>query len=168
MPGVGHTAPMSRAFTREPDADAAAAADVLPDRPISTHANFVTAAGLAAIIERLRMLTVEQANAQERGDVRELAVIARERRYWTARRASAQVIEPDARPTVVRFGLRVALAFADGANVEFRIVGEDEADPVAGLLSYVSPVARALLGLGVGEVANLNGREAKIVSLVVT
>ena len=44
---------MSRAFTREPDADAAAAADVLPDRPISEHANFVTP--LARCVLRLKL-----------------------------------------------------------------------------------------------------------------
>lgn len=40
---------------------------------------------------------------------------------------------------------------ADGREQTYRIVGEDEADPVRGTISYVSPVARALLGKQVGE-----------------
>jgi len=156
---------MSRAFTREPDADAAAAGDVLPDRPISEHPNYVTRNGLAAIESTLRDLEAQRLGARERSDARDLAVIARELRYWIARRATAQVVEPAENPGVVRFGVEVALEFADGSRRMFRIVGEDEADPTHARLSYVSPLAQALLGARVGDVVDVGGRSAAIVSL---
>ncbi|MGB8694161.1 MAG: transcription elongation factor GreA [Steroidobacteraceae bacterium] len=156
---------MSRAFTREQDPDAAAAADILPDRPISAHPNFVTAEGLAAMEETVRQLTVARTAAQEQGDVRELAVTARELRYWSARRASARLIEPELQPQVIRFGVQATLRHDDGSLRVFRIVGEDEADPGAGKLSYVSPIARSLLGAALGERLKVAEREVEITAL---
>jgi transcription elongation GreA/GreB family factor len=59
---------------------------------------------------------------------------------------------PDAveRETVA-FGSRATFARDDGRRQTFRIVGEDEADPRAGSISYISPVARALIGKAVGD-----------------
>jgi transcription elongation GreA/GreB family factor len=53
----------------------------------------------------------------------------------------------------------------DGRRQTYRIVGEDEADPVHGTLSYVSPVAQALMGKPVGEVVEAGHGEAKIVEI---
>lgn len=156
---------MSRAFTREMDPDAAAAADVLPDRPISTETNFVTASGLAEIEQMLQRLAAARSAAQQQGDVRELAVLAREQRYWSARLASARLIDPGEQPQVVRFGVQATLRREDGSLLEYRIVGEDEADPGAGKLSFVSPVARALLGARPGERVALAGHELTIIAL---
>lgn len=156
---------MSRAFTREQDPDAAATADVLPDRPLSSHPNFVTVAGLAAIDATLLKLGAQRAQARERGDARELAVIARDLRYWNARRASARVIESELRPRVVRFGVLVTLRHRDGSQRLFRIVGEDEADPTAGTISFVSPVAQQLLGAGVGDTLMINDQHLEVVAL---
>ena len=47
----------------------------------------------------------------------------------------------------------------------YRIVGEDEADPALGTLSYVSPVAQALMGKQVGEVVEAGHSEAEIVAI---
>ncbi len=47
---------------------------------------------------------------------------------------------------------RVTIARDDGRRQTYRIVGEDEADPAAGTLSYVSPLARALMGKSPGDV----------------
>ena len=156
---------MSRAFTREPDADAAAAADVLPDRPISNETNFVTATGLAEIETRLRRLAAARTVAAEQDDVRELAVLGREQRYWTARFSSARLIDPGERPQAARFGVRISLQHQDGTLLVFRIVGEDEADPAAGKLSFVSPVARALLGARPGDEVTIAGRKLTVVAL---
>jgi transcription elongation GreA/GreB family factor len=156
---------MSRAFTREPDADAAAAADVLPDRPISSETNFVTATGLAEIEATLQRLTAARSTAAKQRDVRELAVLAREQRYWAARLASARLIDPGEQPQVARFGVRISLQHPDGTRLVFRIVGEDEADPAAGKLSFVSPVARSLLGARLGDQVSIAGRELEVVAL---
>jgi transcription elongation GreA/GreB family factor len=156
---------MSRAFTREPDADAAAAADVLPDRPVSAEPNFVTALGLADIERTLHRLALARTTAQQQGDVRELAVLARDLRYWNARRASARLIDPGVQPQVVRFGVEVTLRYEDGSLKAFRIVGEDEADPAAGKLSYLSPIASSLLGKRQGDQLLINGRAARVAAL---
>jgi transcription elongation GreA/GreB family factor len=58
--------------------------------------------------------------------------------------------DPVERDTVT-FGSRVTFARDDGRRQTFRIVGEDEADPRAGSISYVSPVARTLIGKAVGD-----------------
>ena len=53
----------------------------------------------------------------------------------------------------------------DGRVQTYRIVGEDEADPKAGTISYVSPVARLLSGKAVGDVARLGGQELEITAI---
>ena len=54
---------------------------------------------------------------------------------------------------------------ADGRVQKYRIVGEDEADPKAGTISYVSPVARAVMGKAVGDVAETSGQEIEIIEI---
>ena len=67
--------------------------------------------------------------------------------------------------STVRFGNRVTIARDDGRTQTFRIVGEDEADPAEGLLSYVSPLARALTGKRVGDVVPAGQSEAEILAI---
>ncbi|APH59756.1 GreA/GreB family elongation factor [Granulibacter bethesdensis] len=142
---------MSRAFVSE-DAMAAQAAEV-PERPISDRPNLVTLSGLAAIeaeIARLQTALVEEKQSTvEESEHR--AVLARDLRYWLARRASAQLV-PTAPEDVeeVAFGDTVKLKLG-GRTVTYRIVGEDEADPKQGLISYASPLAEALLGAALEE-----------------
>jgi transcription elongation GreA/GreB family factor len=144
---------MSRAFVKEDD-DAAAA---LPERPISPHPNYVTAAGLAGIEAETARLQAEMHAAA--GDRDAAARIGRDLRYWQARRASAELIPAPADNGQVRFGSRITLRDASGQMRTLRIVGEDEADPRAGTLSYVAPLARALIGKAAGdEVAAPGGR----------
>ena len=59
----------------------------------------------------------------------------------------------------------VEIAREDGRSQTFRIVGEDEADPAAGSISYVSPMARALLGKSVGDSAVVNGAEVEVIAV---
>ena len=156
---------MSVAFTKESDSEAVAAD--LPDRPISAHPNLVTPAGLAAIDTELSVAKVAYAEAQAGGaisaDRTAMARATRDLRYWSARRGSAQVIEAAIDDTVV-FGVTVTIEGAAGTRT-WRIVGEDEADPANGSVSYVSPLARALLGKGVGEVAKVAGTDVEIVAV---
>src|SRR4051794_30672797 len=143
---------MAVAFTREEDYEARAAD--LPDRPISAHPNLVTASGLAMIDAELAAARAAYAGAQADGgisaDRTAMARATRDLRYWSARRASAQLVEPDGPPQTVQFGRTAEIERDDGRRQAFRIVGEDEADPANGSISYVSPLARALLGKAVG------------------
>ena len=65
----------------------------------------------------------------------------------------------------VVFGGQVSFEREDGRRQTFRIVGEDEADPAKGAVSYISPLAQALLGKGVGELALVAGQEVEIVAV---
>ncbi|MBO9708458.1 MAG: transcription elongation factor GreA [Caulobacter sp.] len=158
---------MSVAFTKEGDSEAFAA-DLL-DRPISPHPNLVTPSGLALIEDELAAARAAYSAAQAGGDVAQdrtaMARATRDLRYWSARRASAQVRELDPASVVVQFGGRVTFDREDGRRQTFRIVGEDEADPAKGSVSYVSPVAQALLGKGVGDTAMVAGGEVEIVAI---
>jgi transcription elongation GreA/GreB family factor len=150
---------MSRAFVKEDDD----AVEDLPDRPISTAPNLVTAEGLAAIEAEVAHLTAALAAA---GDDRgERARINRDLRDWTARRGSAHVQPPPADCSSVRFGCTVALDRDDGRRQTFRIVGEDEADPEHGTLSHVSPLARALMGKAVGDSVTVASHELEITKI---
>src|SRR4029077_11718247 len=93
--------PMSRAFVK----DGEDAFDEPPDRPISPHPNLVTPEGLAAIEATLARLHEEYAAAQRSHARAALALAARDLRYWTARRASAQVVAAPADSAKVHFGL---------------------------------------------------------------
>jgi transcription elongation GreA/GreB family factor len=153
---------MSRAFIRESDSDAT---DALPERPISPHPNFVTRTGLAKIDSRLRELEALRSTALTAGDRSALAGIERDLRYWKQRRSSARIIAPPAAPEIVRFGVAVSLQFDDGAERRYRLVGEDEADPPAGLISWTSPVGSALIGRRAGEIVQVTGRQAEIIAM---
>ena len=158
---------MAVAFTREEDYEAQAAN--LPDRPVSAHPNLVTAEGLAAIEAELAAARAAYAAAQTEGgisaDRTAMARATRDLRYWSARRGTAQLTEPEAAPDEVAFGRTVELEREDGRRQVFRIVGEDEADPKAGSVSYVSPLARAVLRKRVGDVVVVNGAEVEIVAV---
>ena len=153
---------MSRAFVKEPDG---AEAQELPDRPISEYPNLVTPQGLAQIEERLTRLHEQHAQAQASGDRAALASIGRDLRYWTARRSTAQSMPAPEQTDKVQFGSTAPIVRDDGRRQTFRIVGEDEAEPAEGTLSYVSPVARALLNKSVGDVIQAGSGEAEIVEI---
>ena len=154
---------MSRAFVKEPDGDEAF--EPLPDRPISEHPNLVTPQGLAQIEETLTRLHAEHARAQGAGDRAALASVGRDLRYWTARRSSAQLMPVPESNDRVQFGSTVTIERDDGRRQTWRIVGEDEAEPTKGTLSYVSPVARALMNKAVGDVVQAGSEEAEIVEI---
>ena len=157
---------MSVAFTREEDLEATAAD--LPDRPISPHPNLVTPQGLAAIDAALASARAAYAAAQSRGDIEAdrtaMARATRDLRYWSARRATAQLVETPADGRV-RFGGSVTIEREDGRPQTWRITGEDEADPAAGSVSHVSPLAVALIGKRVGDEATVAGQTVEIVAV---
>ncbi len=153
---------MSRAFVKEPDGDAAV--EDLLDRPVSPHPNFVTSEGLAQIEAALADVEREHTAALAADDKTAIARTARDLRYWTARRASAQVAAPR-QDGQVHFGLTVTLVRDDGKRQTYRIVGEDEADPAHGTLSYVAPLARAMMNKQVGDIVEAGNAEMEIVEI---
>lgn len=159
---------MSVAFTKETDSEAVAAD--LPDRPISGHPNLVTREGLDAIEAALAAGRAAYAAAQGVGgiaaDRTAMARATRDLRYWSSRRANAQLIETGTTDGTARFGSTVTIERADGRRQSYRIVGEDEAEPALGSVSWVSPLARALAGKRVGDSVTLAGHEVELVGLV--
>ena len=149
---------MSRAFVKEQDGGEAF--EDLPDRPVSEHPNFVTPDGLAQIEAEVKRLEAEAA-AVSPDDKADTARVNRDLRYWTARKGTAQLVEKVGGETV-HFGSTVTVVREDDAKQTFHIVGEDEADPARGSLSYVSPLARAITGKNIGDVVEVNGQEVEI------
>jgi len=152
---------MSRAFVKEFDGEEVE----LPDRPVSEHPNLVTAEGLAQIDAALARLHASHAHAQAAADRSALASVGRDLRYWAARRSTAQLIPAPSSNDKVQFGSTVTILRDDGRRQTYRIVGEDEAEPAKGTLSYVSPVARALMHKQVGDVVRAGAGEAEITEI---
>jgi transcription elongation GreA/GreB family factor len=152
---------MSRAFVKEVEREI----NDLPDRPVSTHTNFVTAEGLAAIEQTLSRFEAANKAAIAKNDPMAIAATQREVRYWSARRSTAKVIEAAADKSKVHFGTTVTVQRDDGRAQTFRIVGEDEAEPARGTISYVSPLARAVLGGMVGDAVEIPGGNATITQI---
>lgn len=154
---------MSRAFVKEPDG--LEAFEDLPDKLISEHRNIVTADGLAMIEAEASRSAEDLAAAQAINDRAAISRASRDLRYWSARRATAEVLQPPTDTNEVHFGSTVTIARDDGRKQTFRIVGEDEANPSKGTLSYVSPLAQALLGKALGDVVTAGNGEAEIVKI---
>ena len=154
---------MSRAFVRE--IDGAEVPQDLPERPVSSHPNFVTARGQRQIEDHIRELEAAREEPKRSEDKDALGRVDRELRYWQQRKSTAKLVEPEATPTKARFGVRVTLHLEDGAERSYTLVGEDEADPAHGTISYISPIAQALIGRELGDEVNLQGQRAEIVAL---
>ena len=153
---------MSRAFVREQDIDSV---EALPDRAVSEHPNFVTEVGLARIDAAIAEARTAHGLAQAASDRASMASAARELRYWSARRATAQVVAGSNDVSKVRFGATVTITRGDGREQTFQIVGEDEADPDQGSVSHVSPLARALLGKSIGDFVRAGNGDAEIITI---
>ena len=159
---------MSVAFTKEDSAETASEA-LLPDRPVSPHPNLVTAAGLKALEFQLQQAREAYEAAQKIDDVnerrRQAALPLRDARYFAARVRTAQAVADPVSTDIVAFGSTVTFRRDDGRIQKYRIVGEDEADPKAGSISFVSPVARSLMGKAVGDVVGASGQELEIMAI---
>jgi transcription elongation factor GreB len=149
---------MSRAFTKEDSWEE----PIIPPRPPLPDGvpNYVTPRGLALLrdeqarleAERLRLEDVEDDGARKMR-----VVLARRLADLAGRIATAEVIDP-ARQShdSVRFGARVTLRDARGETRVLQIVGVDESDPDNGLVAFTAPIARSMLGCGVGDTATLH------------
>ena len=159
---------MSVAFTKEDSAETASET-LLPDRPVSPHPNLVTEAGLKALELQLHSAREAYETAQTIEDInerrRQAAIPLRDARYFAARVRTAEVIANPASTDTVAFGSTVTFKRDDGRVQTYRIVGEDEADPKAGSISFISPVARLLMGKAVGDVVDAAGQEIEVVAI---
>ncbi len=151
---------MSRAFVKEQDS-----LDELPERLISEHPNLVTRDGLAQIEAEVARFDAAHAAAQVAGDREAMSTTARDLRYWSTRLASAELVPEPADNAHVQFGSKVTIARQDGRRQTYRIVGEDEADPTKGSVSYASPLARQLAGKSIGDTVTVAGAEAEIIEI---
>lgn len=145
---------MSRGFVKEDDLEHAGTD--LPERPVSPHANYVTPHGLQQLQESVKSLESERmqyaASKEDPNAQQKLAEIDRDLRYFFARLESAQLVDPGQQPrNSILFGAKVTVEDEHGQQSVFQIVGEDEADITQQKVSYVSPVAKALLGRKVGD-----------------
>ena len=153
---------MSRAFVKEDDS---APPPPPLERPVSSAPNLVTPRGARLIDEEVE--NIEAALGAEPNEEK-AAALRRDLNYWLARRASAQLIEPNSEPGAVGFGARVRI-LREGEESEVWIVGEDEADPDSGLIAWTSPLARALEEGEPGDIVELaaGGRTIAIEILAV-
>jgi len=159
---------LSVAFTKEESAETASET-LLPDRPISPHANLVTATGLKALELQLQEARNAYEAAQGVEDVnerrRQSAIPLRDARYFSERIRTAQLVAVPSSTDKVAFASTVTFRRDDGRVQTYRIVGEDEADPKAGSISYVSPVAKSLMGKHVGDVVVMGRQELEIIAI---
>ena len=140
---------MSRGFVKEEDLEHAGTD--LPERPLSLHPNYVTPLGLRQLQQQATELeqTRQQLAPRKEDPVvnQKLAVVERDLRYFQARLENAVLVDPAKQDgDNVLFGACVTVEDENGDTHEFRIVGEDEADIAQNKVSWVSPLARALLG----------------------
>ena len=133
---------MSKAFTKEDDAGPAEELGRLPPRLEPGQLRYVTAEGLQAMKAELAALPESSRRAQ----------------LLLATLSTLTLAEPpeDGRALFGSFVTLKALDAEDGALREYRIVGPDEADAKAGLISVESPLARALLGRREGDTVEVS------------
>jgi transcription elongation GreA/GreB family factor len=121
--------------------------------PIPVGPNLVTLNGLARIRTRVAELEAYIAAGPDEAGLEEAK---RNLRYWLTRQATAELAPPPPEGEV-GFGSRVGFR-QDGALRRIDIVGDDEADPGAGRISFSAPLARALIGACVGDLVDFAGR----------
>lgn len=184
---------MNKAFVKETESDDGDDDDLpgLPSLPAGTK-NYVTPAGHAALREEFeRLVKVERpqlaqvvawaasnGDRSENGDYiygkKKLREMDRRIRYLTKRLDNAEVVDPTRQQNLeqVFFGASVTVMHLDpdaAVDVTYRIVGIDEADPASGRISWISPLARALMKAREGDVVKFQTpaglREIEIVEI---
>lgn len=150
---LDHRLNMSRAFVKEPDGDAAE--EALPDRALSDHPLYVTPRGQKRLHAEVQQLRDQREALQAQGDDiaarAQLRQVERDLRYAESCAQNAIEVAPPPDRAEVRFGAQVELIDEHGHSHSFCIVGEHEACAPTGLISWVSPLARSLIGRRVGD-----------------
>jgi len=138
---------MSRAFVKENDLEHAGID--IPERPISPEINYVTTKGLAELKKILVKLESERNNlvGDDVTNSQKKMRIERDLRYFSNRIESAILINPSNQSKdIILFSAKVDVLNESGENLHFEIVGEDEANIKTHKISYISPLAKALIG----------------------
>ena len=145
---------MSVAFRRESDEE-----HLEPkfEIPIPPGPNLVTARGLAMIQDRVAELEALLPTVEDEAGI---AAVRRDLRYWRTRQATAE-LAPVPAGTHVEFGTVVTFRLRGEART-VAIVGDDEAEPAAGRLSFTAPLSRALMGAEPGDLLPFAGAEDAI------
>lgn len=146
---------MSVAFRREGDEE-----HLEPkfEIPIPPGPNLVTARGLSLIGDRVAELEATIAQAAPGDPALEPA--KRDLRYWHTRQTTA-VLTAAPSGEKVEFGTRVTFALK-GKRRTLALVGDDEADPANGSISFSAPLARALMGAQVSDLVEFGGDDEAI------
>lgn len=144
---------MSRGFVKEDDLELAGTD--LPERSISAQPNYVTANGYAQLQAQMARLEQQRlslsANKDDATAKQKMTMIERDLRYVSARLESALLTVPSNNVSQVLFGATVLVEDEDGLQHRYEIVGEDEADAHLNKVSWVSPLAKALIGQKAGD-----------------
>jgi len=151
---------MSVAFRRESDEEHK---EPRFELPIPPGPNLVTARGLAQIEEQVASFEAAVAAAGEDAEAR--AAAERDLRYWRTRLATAEPTEAGSTDEV-GFGSHVQYRL-NGKKNRIEITGVDEADPALGKIAFTAPLARAMIGLEVGETAEFQGKDDAIEILAI-
>lgn len=150
---------MSRGFVKEDDQEEA---PFIPPRAAlpAGVTNYVTPFGFEQLQKEKRELENERTNLQVESDAerrRALAVIDGKLNLLQERISSARILEPKEQSAdEVRFGAKVKLKSVEKESLqEFQIVGIDEADVKKQKIAFVAPIARAVTGKRIGEIAEI-------------
>jgi len=145
---------MSVAFRRESDEEHL---EPTFEIPLPLGPNWVTARGLRLTREKVEALEAIDAAAMPEEEAKKLK---RELRYWRTRLATAE-LRPVPDGESVAFGSRVTYRL-NGADKQVDIVGDDEAEPHEGRVSFSSPLARAIMDAETGERVDFGGKAEAI------
>jgi transcription elongation GreA/GreB family factor len=145
---------MSRAFVNEERFEQAGGEELV-ERPISEHPNYVTPTGALELQTQEEALVAELNGLKDKHDDTfakdRVAEIERDLRYIRARLDSAILVDPKTQNhATVLFGATIEVKDDDNRHT-FHIVGEDEADASINKVSWVSPLAKSLIGQKVGD-----------------
>ena len=144
---------MSRAFVKEPEGDQAETD--LPVRPQSKHPNYITMKGLEKQKKHLHELILECSalkTSNTLADKNRIKLLNADITYLKQRVESAIPINVEEQGREdIRFGATITLVDENNKQYKFTIVGQDEVDTENGLISWVSPLASALIGKQVGD-----------------
>tara|TARA_B100001559_G_scaffold291153_1_gene270699 strand:- start:3632 stop:4135 length:504 start_codon:yes stop_codon:yes gene_type:complete len=139
---------MSRAFVKENDLEHAGID--IPERPVSNERNYVTPNGLKELQEKLNSLDSERQLLKElesSNSKQKKFRIERDLRYFSSRLKSAILVDPSNQDkNIVLFSAIVEVLSSKNKKYKFEIVGEDEANIKLSKISYLSPLAKSLIG----------------------
>jgi len=144
---------MSRAFIKENDLEHAGID--IPERPISHEKNYVTPTGLKELRNALDNLDKERQSfiGNENSNIKQKKMrVERDIRYFSSRLKSAILVDPlNQNKEIILFSAKVKVLTIDKKSHEFEIVGEDEADIKKNKISYLSPIAKSLIGSRIND-----------------